>query len=190
LAAQAAPAPAGDSRWCHGFCQRENKVITIITLHRTTSAKTRATATLRQRHIPPNVSVHANETLNAMTKFKILILVILMALNFVIFSCNSKNNNAYKINTSAYNTEIFESQFKTIYGSWKLQKIQTGWGEIAPDFDYLVINPFGTFSILRNDTVLANGKIEIVVQDKKVLDIKFVTNSNRNLDLLSVMKKQ
>mgnify|MGYP006900809461 FL=1 len=76
-----------------------------------------------------------------------------------------------------------------IYGSWKLQKIQTGWGEIAPDFDYLVINPFGTFSILRKDTVLANGKIEIVVQDKKVLDIKFVTNSNRNLDLLSDNEK-
>jgi len=56
LAAQAGPAPAGTPSWCHGFCQRENKVITIITLHRTTSAKTRATATLRQRHIPPNVS--------------------------------------------------------------------------------------------------------------------------------------
>ena len=56
LAAQAAPALAGDPRWCHGFCQRENKQNNIITLHRTTSAKTRATATLRQRHIPPNVS--------------------------------------------------------------------------------------------------------------------------------------
>ena len=29
--------------------------INLMTLHRTTSAKTRATATLRQRHIPPNV---------------------------------------------------------------------------------------------------------------------------------------
>jgi len=29
-----------------------------IIQHRTTSAKTRATATLRQRHIPPNVRVH------------------------------------------------------------------------------------------------------------------------------------
>jgi hypothetical protein len=133
--------------------------------------------------------VHANETLNTMTKFKILIFVILMALSFMIISCHSKSNNAYKIDTSAYNTEIFESQFKMIYGSWELQRIETGWGEIAPDFDYLVINPFGTFSILRNDTVLANGKIEIVVQDKKVLDIKFVTNSNRNLDLLSDNEK-
>ena len=48
MAVQAAPAPAGDPRWCHGFCQRENKQNNIITLHRTTSAKTRATAMLRQ----------------------------------------------------------------------------------------------------------------------------------------------
>ena len=58
MAVQAAPASAGDSRWCHGFCQRENKQINIISLHRTSSAKTRATATLRQLHIPPNVRTH------------------------------------------------------------------------------------------------------------------------------------
>jgi len=28
MAVQAAPAPAGDSHWCHGFCQRKKKVIT------------------------------------------------------------------------------------------------------------------------------------------------------------------
>jgi hypothetical protein len=28
MAVQAAPAPAGDPRWCHGFCQRENKLST------------------------------------------------------------------------------------------------------------------------------------------------------------------
>ena len=58
MAVQAAPAPPGAPSWCHGFCQRENKQINIITLHRTTSAKTRATVMLRQLHIPPNVSVH------------------------------------------------------------------------------------------------------------------------------------
>src|SRR5665647_572371 len=47
--------PPGTPSWCHGFCQRDNKQNNIITLHRTTSAKTRATATLRQLHIPPNV---------------------------------------------------------------------------------------------------------------------------------------
>ena len=62
MAVQAAPAPAGDSRWCHGFCQRENKQNNFITLLRTTSAKTRATAILRQLHIPPNVMQHAKTT--------------------------------------------------------------------------------------------------------------------------------
>jgi len=38
-AVRPAPAAARDSHWCHGFCQRENKLITIITLHRTMSAK-------------------------------------------------------------------------------------------------------------------------------------------------------
>jgi len=44
----ACPAAAGTPSWCHGFCQRENKLVTIISLQRTTSAKTRATATLWQ----------------------------------------------------------------------------------------------------------------------------------------------
>jgi len=51
--------PPGTPARCHGFCQRENKLITIITLQRTTSAKTRATAKRRQQHIPPNVSCKA-----------------------------------------------------------------------------------------------------------------------------------
>jgi len=41
-AVRPAPAPTGDFRQLadHGFCQRENKQSNIITLHRTTSAKT------------------------------------------------------------------------------------------------------------------------------------------------------
>ncbi len=40
--------PPGTPWWRHGFCQRENNQNNIISPHRTTSAKTRATATLRQ----------------------------------------------------------------------------------------------------------------------------------------------
>jgi len=42
LAVRPAPAAAGNFRQLadHGFCQRENKQNNIITLHRTTSAKT------------------------------------------------------------------------------------------------------------------------------------------------------
>ena len=55
MAAQAAPAPAGDSLLVSRFLPTREQSNNRITLHRTTSAKTRATATLRQRHIPPNV---------------------------------------------------------------------------------------------------------------------------------------
>jgi len=51
----ACPAAAGTPSWRHGFCQRENKLLTIITLQRTTSAKTRATPKRRQQHIPLHV---------------------------------------------------------------------------------------------------------------------------------------
>jgi hypothetical protein len=58
------PATAGTPAWCHGFCQRENKQNNIITLQRTTSAKTRATPKRRQQHIPPNVMWHLKTTKN------------------------------------------------------------------------------------------------------------------------------
>jgi len=75
------PGTAGAPSWCHGFCQRENNQNNIISRHRTTSAKTRATATLRQRHIPPNVSTHyyAKMKIKASnTLFWIVILLILL----------------------------------------------------------------------------------------------------------------
>jgi len=55
MAAQAAPAPAGDPLLVSRFLPTREQTINIIILLRTTSTKTRATATLRQRHIPPNV---------------------------------------------------------------------------------------------------------------------------------------
>ena len=55
MAVQAAPAPAGDSLLVSRFLPTREQSNNRITLYRTTSAKTRATATLRQRHIPPNV---------------------------------------------------------------------------------------------------------------------------------------
>ena len=54
-----APAPAGDSLLVSRFLPTREQSINRIILHRTTTAKTRATATLRQRHIPPNVRVNS-----------------------------------------------------------------------------------------------------------------------------------
>jgi hypothetical protein len=55
MAVQAAPARVGDSLLVSRFLPTRELSNNRITLLRTTSAKTRATATLRQLHIPPNV---------------------------------------------------------------------------------------------------------------------------------------
>jgi len=55
MAVQAAPAPAGDPLLVSRFLPTREYCNNRLTLHRTTSAKTRATSTLRQLHIPPNV---------------------------------------------------------------------------------------------------------------------------------------
>ena len=55
-AVRSAPAAAGDSLLVSRFLPSREKSNSRIILHRTTSAKTRATATLRQLHIPPNVT--------------------------------------------------------------------------------------------------------------------------------------
>jgi len=62
MAVQAAPAPAGDSLVVSRFLPTREYSNNRLTLHRTTSAKTRATATLRQLHIPPNVSPNDKES--------------------------------------------------------------------------------------------------------------------------------
>ena len=54
-AVRPAPAPAGDPLLVSRFLPTREQSNNRITPHRTTSAKTRATATLRQLHIPPNV---------------------------------------------------------------------------------------------------------------------------------------
>jgi len=59
MAVQAAPAPAGGPLLVSRFLPTRESSNNRITLHRTTSAKTRATATLRQLHIPPNVRANS-----------------------------------------------------------------------------------------------------------------------------------
>ena len=69
MAAQAAPAPAGDSLLVSRFLPTREYSNNRIILHRTTSAKTRATATLRQRHIPPNVIANADTLSTQLIEF-------------------------------------------------------------------------------------------------------------------------
>ena len=64
------PGTAGDSLLVSRFLPTREQTNNIIILHRTTSAKTRATATLRQRHIPPNVSSNAMSSIMLNCKSK------------------------------------------------------------------------------------------------------------------------
>ena len=50
-----------------------------------------------------------------------------------------------------------------IYGQWKLYKISGGFGGTgyAPDFDYLEIKNVGIYGLIRNDSILEYGKIEL-----------------------------
>jgi hypothetical protein len=59
MAVRPAPASAGDPLLVSRFLPARQQTNNSTILHRTTSAKTRATATLRQLHIPPNVSIQA-----------------------------------------------------------------------------------------------------------------------------------
>jgi len=67
-AVRPAPAPAGDSLKVSRFLPTREQSNNRITLHRTTSAKTRATATLRQLHIPPNVRANNSDKLTHSAK--------------------------------------------------------------------------------------------------------------------------
>jgi len=62
MAAQAGPLTRALPLGVTVFAYPENLVTKRLIQHATTSAKTRATATLRQLHIPPNVVCKARET--------------------------------------------------------------------------------------------------------------------------------
>jgi hypothetical protein len=110
-----APAPAGDSHWCHGFCQRENKQNNIIIPHRTTSAKTRATAKLRQRHIPPNVR-HKRQNHNNMRKISLISLLFVIINQFSFSQEPILKNGSYFVDFNDGSLEDYEFSLKDSIG--------------------------------------------------------------------------
>ena len=64
IAAQAAPLSRGLALGITVFAYHDNLVNNRIILHAITMAKTRATAMLRQQHLPPNVMLKPDIALN------------------------------------------------------------------------------------------------------------------------------
>ncbi|HUW93295.1 MAG TPA: YCF48-related protein [Bacteroidales bacterium] len=71
--------------------------------------------------------------------------------------------------------EPFYSEYAGIYGTWTIRNISGGFSGAGfePDFDILVITSRMQFSIYRNDTLLADGKIEIIEQTSDNLRVLF-----------------
>ncbi len=79
-----------------------------------------------------------------------------------------------------YSTDPFQDKFSQIYGEW--QVIGTGGGitgaGYAPDFEYLVIKPNAIFGIVRGDSLVATGKIEVQNDPDFDLLIHLISDDN------------
>ena len=62
-----------------------------------------------------------------------------------------------------YDTDIISEAGLEISGSWKFESSSGGFhgGGYTPDFDLLLLKPNAIFGIVRNDSLLVTGKIEI-----------------------------
>jgi hypothetical protein len=86
--------------------------------------------------------------------------------------------------TKYYTADIMPDSFKNVYGSWKVAKTSGGFNGIGykNDFDYLLIKKNAIFGIIRNDSLIAFGKI-ILTQDKQGLISEFVAEKSSNIEL-------
>lgn len=63
--------------------------------------------------------------------------------------------------TKYYSSDIIPPGYQSVYGVWKIYQTSGGLAGqgYTPDFDFLVIKPYGIFGIIKNDSVIAYGKL-------------------------------
>jgi hypothetical protein len=88
-----------------------------------------------------------------------------------------------------YSSEIIPGKYSGFYGKWKAIAVTGGLsgGTRQPDFDFLVVQNFGIYAIIKNDQVMESGKIEIDTFDEKsaLLQVKFAADSSTTSQYLS-----
>ena len=89
-----------------------------------------------------------------------------------------------------YNVEIFDSDLKNLYKTWRLTGISGGFSGdgYQEDFDELKIDSIGIFKVYRNDSLFIYGKITIDEYDNRPLLI-FVPDTITGNIRFSDMKK-
>ena len=96
--------------------------------------------------------------------------------------CDNLGNRTFDIKidfNKYYNEEIFPSEYLSAYDTWHLDYISGGFsgGGYVRDFDQLVIQKYGIFKIIRNDSLLVYGKIDINSQNPDNLFITLEADS-------------
>ena len=79
-----------------------------------------------------------------------------------------------------YSSEIINPKYMGLYGTWKVTGTSGGFAGqgYTPNFSHLVIKPYGIFGIVRNDSIISNGKIVIKNQTDTELYIVFISLSS------------
>ena len=94
--------------------------------------------------------------------FEILLVILLM------ISCKTEEISLKTLDgiqeTKYYSTDIIPEQHNTLYGGWKVAGTSGGIAGVGykKDFDYLIFKKNGIFGIVRNDSLLAYGKLTLL----------------------------
>lgn len=127
-----------------------------------------------------------------------LALLLSILLYLVIISCEknedpiiANNNNDSTFDTTYYDSEIFPEDYLKIYGNWKLYNISggfTGQGHEAI-FEYLKVEKYGVYSLLRNDSVFEYGKIQIEApESEENFVIRLIVDQNSDSIFFDAIK--
>jgi hypothetical protein len=103
--------------------------------------------------------------------------------NFTLKALDGFQENKY------YSTDIVPENFCDIYGIWKVDRTSGGFSGMGYniDFDYLIIKKNAIFGIVRNDSLIAYGKLTLLLDNPLNLNnsllCKFDFDQNNNIQL-------
>ena len=89
--------------------------------------------------------------------------------------------------TKYYTVEMIPGDYQKIYGKWHLYQVSGGFsgGGYEPNYDFLEIRNFGIYGLIRNDSLIEYGKIEMDTFDTHAtgyLQVKLVAEYHKSLN--------
>jgi hypothetical protein len=104
---------------------------------------------------------------------------------------NKTSRRLYEFPRSYYfNTDFMPAEFKICYGNWKAVSTSGGFdgNGFTLDFDHLTLKPNGIFGIVRNDSLIAYGKM-VLERKNNTLNCKFIFDGKAKLELANDYEK-